>query len=478
MSHHNKMKNIFLHNRRQVVASRFSGLAKCESLLLAILLGLCAPSLSRAQTTSTWISETITNGTTVPWSTAAKWGGTAPVTNGGTVNLNFGALTVTTNNLALNNDIGAFDINQMTLGKATGKTITYNGTAVNWVKDGSSNNPTIILNNVSTSENIIGFNSSIGSGVTLQITGTSSGSIRTSGIMSGLGGVNLDKAGTFVAQAGHTFSGGFTLANGTVTLLTNTVGSPGSVTSGPLGKGNLILNGGTLQNSALHTLANNVQVGGNFTVGSATSNGSITLSGAVLLTGTGVTRTITGGFTGAVSAGNNTLTLSGNITEAGAGNGLLFNNTSVTTVVLSGNNTYTGNTIVNGGNLTLSDNAGLKFVIGANGVNNQLTGTGTVQLDGDFTFDLSGAGTALGNSWNIVNVAGLAETFAGTFTVSGFNDIGGNLWEATNVNGGRTYQFSEATGLLSVTAVPEPATWALLAFSLTTVMVLRRRRSS
>jgi len=35
--------------------------------------------------------------------------------------------------------------------------------------------------------------------------------------------------------------------------------------------------------------------------------------------------------------------------------------------------------------------------------------------------------------------------------------------------------FSEVTGNLNV--VPEPATWALLAFSLTTVMVLRRRRN-
>ena len=38
--------------------------------------------------------------------------------------------------------------------------------------------------------------------------------------------------------------------------------------------------------------------------------------------------------------------------------------------------------------------------------------------------------------------------------------------------------FDYATGNLDLTAVPEPATWGLLAFSLTTVLVLRRRRNS
>jgi hypothetical protein len=32
--------------------------------------------------------------------------------------------------------------------------------------------------------------------------------------------------------------------------------------------------------------------------------------------------------------------------------------------------------------------------------------------------------------------------------------------------------------LLSVSAVPEPSTWALLAFSLTAVLLIRRRRNA
>ena len=43
-------------------------------------------------------------------------------------------------------------------------------------------------------------------------------------------------------------------------------------------------------------------------------------------------------------------------------------------------------------------------------------------------------------------------------------------------NGHQKMTFNEADGTLNI--VPEPTTWALLAFSLTTVMVLRRRRNS
>jgi len=65
-----------------------------------------------------------------------------------------------------------------------------------------------------------------------------------------------------------------------------------------------------------------------------------------------------------------------------------------------------------------------------------------------------------------------------TFRVVGFTDIGGNIREIINVNGGRTSQCDEFSGNLSVTAVPEPASWALLAVGLFVTMILRRRKVS
>jgi fibronectin-binding autotransporter adhesin len=119
------------------------------------------------------------------------------------------------------------------------------------------------------------------------------------------------------------------------------------------------------------------------------------------------------------------------------------------TLILSGINTYTGDTIVSEGTLRLAETAGLKFVIGASGVNNWITGTGTLQLDGNCNFDLDAAGVTLGDTWTIVDNDNLAETFSDTFTVVGFTDMGGDKWSLT-ISGTKIYEFSEATGILRV----------------------------
>lgn len=148
--------------------------------------------------------------------------------------------------------------------------------------------------------------------------------------------------------------------------------------------------------------------------------------------------------------------------------------TATGTVTLNAVNTYTGDTLVNNGTMSLSSTGGLKFVIGADDVNNLITGTGagSVILDGLFTFDLTGASTTLGDSWNIVDIANLAESFGSNFAVSGFSpDVGGILWNGSA--NGASYQFSEATGVLTV-VVPEPRVALLGGIGL--LALLRRRR--
>ena len=109
--------------------------------------------------------------------------------------------------------------------------------------------------------------------------------------------------------------------------------------------------------------------------------------------------------------------------------------------------TFTGS-IVNDGRFVLADDAVLNFVIGAGGVNNSVSGVGPqTAFDGDFAFDLNGAGTTDGDTWQIANAAG--QTFGSTFTVREFFDIGEGLWVTHHYNG-TVYQFSEGTGQLSV----------------------------
>ena len=129
-------------------------------------------------------------------------------------------------------------------------------------------------------------------------------------------------------------------------------------------------------------------------------------------------------------------TADGGLTKSSAGN----------LTLTSAQNDYTGNTTVNGGTLTLADNARLKFVLGATGVNNKITGSGAVQLDGDFTLDTTAAGTTPGDSWQIVDVGTLAETYGSTFTVVGGSQIGAGVWLVGS------YRFTQSTGVVDYLA--------------------------
>jgi autotransporter-associated beta strand protein len=125
------------------------------------------------------------------------------------------------------------------------------------------------------------------------------------------------------------------------------------------------------------------------------------------------------------------------------------------TLTLTGANTYTGNTSVTAGTLALADNAQLNFVLGAtSGVNNGISGTGTVTLDGDFVIGTAAADALPSGTWTIVNNSTLTETYAATFTVVGFTDAGSNKW--TKVNDSKLYTFDEATGILTLAAESGP----------------------
>lgn len=141
-------------------------------------------------------------------------------------------------------------------------------------------------------------------------------------------------------------------------------------------------------------------------------------------------------------------------------------------LTLTGVNTYTGDTLILGGGINLSDNAALSFVIGASGINNKVLGAAVFNIDGDFLLDLTGAATTVGSSWNLVDAASLAEVYGATFSIPGFTESS-NVWTA-DVSGAR-YQFSESTGILQVVAIPEPASLALLGMG---AIAVRRSRKA
>ncbi len=133
-----------------------------------------------------------------------------------------------------------------------------------------------------------------------------------------------------------------------------------------------------------------------------------------------------------------------------------------TLYIKSGLNTYDGNVLLLGhtasrSRLTFTSGSLMNFTVLTSGNSNMITGTGTATFNGDFKFNLDGAGQNLGDSWTIASAA--SQTFGDTFTVKDFEDIGGNLW-TKSIDETKWYQFSESTGTLDV--VPEPATIVMI----------------
>jgi hypothetical protein len=133
-------------------------------------------------------------------------------------------------------------------------------------------------------------------------------------------------------------------------------------------------------------------------------------------------------------------------------------------------NTMTGNLSVptaNRSRFVLGSTGNFNFVIGANGVNNAISGAGAATFNGVFKINLASASTTVGHNWTLV-AASVVKTYAEGFTVENFTSTGtagSRVW--THSSG--SYQFSEATGVLTVMSVDQdsdglPDEWELANF--------------
>jgi len=345
--------------------------------------------------------------------------------------------------------------------------------------------------------------------LTLSGTLTKNGTVMT--LKGGSNGINV--TGTIAGSA----PGSDLIIDGGLTTL-----SAANTYNGPT----YIINGATLTANAANALP-----AGNRTAVYMDQTGSGTSTLAL-----GANQTIaslTGASSSAVNLNANTLTIgtgagsttfSGNIT--GAGGSLVKDDAS--TQILGGTNTYTGTTTVSAGTLLISGNTASAFsVTGGSAASAVLGGTGTISgtvtfssatggilsaggtgtigtlttgavsaslasnikmelgatyptydilktsgLNADnFTLDVSNLGGmtfANGQSFVIFQTqAGAPLTLTGNFTAVNLPGLtGGLIWDQAALI---------SAGTLNV--VPEPSTWVLLAFSLMTVMILRRRRA-
>jgi len=171
------------------------------------------------------------------------------------------------------------------------------------------------------------------SACTLILTGAISGTPNLGAIKVGFG--------TVVFAGANTFSTGINLNAGSVRIGVDSVGSVDDITSSFAGTGTLRLTGPTLTSDGTtpRTILNAVNIAGNPTLGAAnTYTGALTFEGDISLNGAARTLTVNSEVTMAGALGN------GALTKAGAG-----------TLTLSGTNSYTGDTTVNGGTLVVTN---------------------------------------------------------------------------------------------------------------------------
>jgi hypothetical protein len=286
--------------------------------------------------------------------------------------------------------------------------------------------------------------------------------------------------------------------------------------------------GNTSNNVALYGTANGVTIAGQLTMfaagtsGSAVNNVIVGANDTAATSGSPSTVTFSGVFAADTSsansrtyqffaAGNNTAVFSGVIQGGNASASNLFKKTGAGTVTFSGASANTYNSAIStevvAGTLLLQKSSGNALTSnsvtvdsGATlrlGASNQISNTSALTLSGgtlaaqSFS-DTLGTLTLSGNSF--ISLSGGTLAFAdssaatwGAFTldITGFTSAS-SLRFGTNSSGLSASQLLKFTasgfntfGLDSngyLTAVPEPTTWALLAFSMTTIMVMRRRR--
>jgi autotransporter-associated beta strand protein len=423
------------------------------------------------------------------WDTTGNWTGSIVATGTGST-ADFNTLNITadtTVNLDAPRTIGSMIFGDTDVSSAAGWIVADNAVSANTLTL-SGSTPTITVNAL---------------GEVKEVT--------ISTVVAGSSGLTKDGAGTLNLTAANTFSGATTISSGTLKISGQpyfNIGRATTIESGAVlelidsindfnallpvssitGAGTLRLSG----NSTINQVLNGV-TGTRVTI-AMQSHGLIDLQGtsrltnggwqvlewtnnladmniasdATLdvwdgqdviidaLTGAGTVDKLHGGNSPRlfkVGVDNGSGTFSGTITNSGGQLALLKAGSGTQT--LSGSNSYTGNTTVSEGGLSISPTGSLRFRPTTNGQTNTLSGTENATLSylGTVDLDLSAADTTDGNAWPLVNVGSFSgaiptlEAAAVTSTLGAFSEISPGVWELDTTFG--KWSFFESDGYLT-----------------------------
>ena len=246
----------------------------------------------------------------------------------------------------------------------------------------------------------------------------------TNGI-NGSTSVTINGSGTITFNGPNAYSGGTTVSNGSVLIISNDnqLGAdPVSATPG-----NIVLGGG------------------------ATNNGTLRVTGSVTLNANrGIALgPISGGGSGTLDAASGgTLAYGGIIANnGGTGNLIIASTGGGGTVILTGANTYGGSTTIN---------SGATLQIGSATTTNALPSTSSVTDNGNLSFSLSSSSAVIGNTIGGSGNLTLASGNTATVALTAANSYG-----TTTINGG-TLRIGAggSTGTLGAGNVTDNATLA------------------
>jgi trimeric autotransporter adhesin len=354
-----------------------------------------------------------------------------------------------------------------------------NITAANNLGDGSATN-SITLNSgtlaLTAGTVDLGTNRAITLLANSEVKADSAAQLTLSGLISGSFKLTVIGEGTTILSNPNNSFTDLTLGNNGTSPVVQVSSIANAGIASPLGSGSQIRIGAGDRDPVLRLVGSAAPQTTDRTIGvssGAGGNGSATIANDNIDPNNSLTFTASAfNFQTTSTGGGKTLILAGSNTGNNAINGVIQDNTAAVvrltkdgtgTWSLFGNNTYTGNTLVNAGTLVLADNAQLKFITGATSAagQNVLSGAGTVTLNGDFVIDTSATdATALtSGSWVIENADSLPGAYGGTFTVVGWTNAGSDTW--TKTVGSKNYTFNELDGTVSMVEVSGDAytTW-------------------
>ncbi|NHQ61256.1 hypothetical protein G9409_11825, partial [Chlorobium sp. BLA1] len=294
-------------------------------------------------------------------------------------------------------------------------TLSLDATGTIALSSGVSNNGTFTIAGAKTIDSMTGSGGTT-LGANILTIGDATGSSSTySGVLSGTGGITKAGSGTLTLSGANSYTGATSVSGGTLKAGVASVAN----TSGAFGNNSAI----TLSNTAgvmLDITDNDTQIGS--LTGGGTTGGNVTLGDETLTIG---------GNNSSPAVYGGVLSGTGGITKIGTG-----------TLTLGGINTYTGQTTITLGTLSLNttgtialssgvSNNGTFTIAGAKTIDS-MTGAGGTTLGANILTIGDATGSSSTYSGVLSGTGGITKSGAGTLTLSGTNLYTG----LTTVTGG------------------------------------------